>query len=310
VPPTPELRKQRDFIEATSRLASYKIYSSPGIPLTPIEIRLSKDKLNLVARLLASNEDAYRHPDVILDLVAKLGYRGDKLAEVRTLAMMADTGLQAADYGSAADLCERMVRVVDGLRDRRSPEAAATLDKAAEVAWTNCYQIGRHDDFLDYPRRQKLLGNALMLCPDSQIAGLLGAYRSVEEKSGLVGAPIATHSPTPAPTTPLLPSIVTTHHPFGANPISLPSPDLATHAARSFGRAASSYFPFRREGPSSPSSSSAGLASPQLDARPSSSNDFRRSDHDRLRDKLSDRFTAGVGWLIGANDDDPAASDP
>jgi neuroblastoma-amplified sequence len=304
LPPTPELRKQRDFIEATSRLASYKIFSSPGIPLTPIEIRLAKDKLELVAQLLASNDDAYRHPDVILDLVAKLGHRGDKLAEVRTLAMIANAALQAADYSSAAELCERVVRVVDSLRDSRSP-AAAILDKAAEVAWTKCYQVGRHDDFLDYPRRQKLLGNALILCPDSQIAELLATYRSVEAKSReLSGHPADSASPNPAHTSPLLPSIVTTHHPFSSNTVSLPSPELATQAARSFGRAASSYFPFRRDGPSSPSSSSAGLASPQLDAQASLSNDLRRSDHDRLRDKLSDSFTAGVGWLIGANDND------
>jgi hypothetical protein len=343
VPTTPELRKQRDFIEATSRLASYKIFSAPGIPLTPIEIRLAKDKVGLIGRLLASNEDAYSHPDVLLDLVAKLGHRGDKLIEVRTLATIAEAALQVGDYGAAADLCERMVRVVNGLqrgpsRDGSSSSKTATaFEKAAQVAWTNCYQVGRHEEFPDRRRRLELLANALLLCPDSMIGGLLSTYRSVETESlGSTSAVSATSSVK----TPLLPSIktstpTTTHHPFSSSPISLPSPELATHAARSFGRTASSYFPFRRDNSTSPvpfgavsgttapntpalspapvptlsppprlASPASSLAHTDSSSRSGSTTDLRtRWD---LRDKLSDRLTAGVGWLIGANDEDYA----
>jgi hypothetical protein len=40
-PPTPRVRKEREFIEATSRLASFRLESEPGVPLSPIQIRLT-----------------------------------------------------------------------------------------------------------------------------------------------------------------------------------------------------------------------------------------------------------------------------
>ena len=86
------------------------------MPVSPIEIRLSKDRLDFVAKLLAANDDAYRHPDVVLDLVAKLGFRGDRLAESRVLAMIAAAGLQAGDFVRAADVCDQ----IDRKRDRKS----------------------------------------------------------------------------------------------------------------------------------------------------------------------------------------------
>ena len=49
---------------------------------------------------------------MILEMVNKLGYRGDKLAEVRTLAMIGDAAVSARDFERAAEMCERMVEVV------------------------------------------------------------------------------------------------------------------------------------------------------------------------------------------------------
>ena len=68
------------------------------MPLLPIEIRLTKDKLSLISRILSSNEDAYKHTEVILELCYKLGYRDDPVAEVKVLAMLADSALQRLAY--------------------------------------------------------------------------------------------------------------------------------------------------------------------------------------------------------------------
>jgi hypothetical protein len=93
--------REQEFIEATSRITSFKVESRPGVPLTPIEIRLTKDRLSLISRVLSSNGDSYKYKEVILELVDKLGFRGDVVARVKTLAMIADTALQAEDFTQA-----------------------------------------------------------------------------------------------------------------------------------------------------------------------------------------------------------------
>ena len=70
---TVAIRKERDFIEATSRISSFNVTSRPGVALLPIEVRLTKDRLALVSQILASNDSAYKHIEVLLELVHKLG---------------------------------------------------------------------------------------------------------------------------------------------------------------------------------------------------------------------------------------------
>ncbi|GBE77859.1 hypothetical protein SCP_0107410 [Sparassis crispa] len=98
--PTPSERivKEKEFIEATSRLCSFNLMTRSGTPITPLEIRLTKDRLSLVSRVLSSNSDAYKHTQVILELVEKLGFGGDAIAEVKTLAMLVETALQSEDF--------------------------------------------------------------------------------------------------------------------------------------------------------------------------------------------------------------------
>jgi hypothetical protein len=185
-PRTQLIQNEREFIEATSRLCSFKIYSRPGVLITPVEIRLSQDRLSFISRLLSSNEDAYRHPDVLLELIVKLGYRSDSLAEIRTLAMIVDSGLQAEDYGRAADVCDQMVFVVEGLKKKRSPSSATggstAVDEASEITWRNCFQLGKHDAYKDIARRMRLLGQALTLCPSNEIATLLPVWTRLENQ--------------------------------------------------------------------------------------------------------------------------------
>ncbi|SCV68722.1 BQ2448_843 [Microbotryum intermedium] len=197
-PQTPLIRQERDFIEATSRLCSYKIQSHPGITVAPIEIRLSKDRLEFVRRLLGANEDAYRHPEVILDLVSKLGYHQDRLAQVRTMAMIADSSLQAGDFEKTVELCDKMVAKVEEIRRESSssstmaePELVAkdvtskkrlVGDEAAEYAWRECFQLGKHDVFQDLDRRLVALGQALLLCPGDKIVSVLPVWTALEQR--------------------------------------------------------------------------------------------------------------------------------
>ncbi|KAI0830625.1 Sec39-domain-containing protein [Trametes gibbosa] len=171
--------QEKEFIEATSRLCSFNLMSRPGIPISPIEIRLTKDRLSLVSRVLSSNNDAYKHTEVILDLVHKLGFRGDVVAQVKTLAMLAETALQADDFARAHAASEQMVNTVLLLHD---PAAAANappyIQAAREVCWLTCFQLGRHPEF---PDAQQTLARALEFCPAERLPDVLAAWRSLEE---------------------------------------------------------------------------------------------------------------------------------
>ena len=72
------IKKERECIEATRRICSFKVRSRSGHPIAPIEIRLEKDRLSLIARVLASTDDAYKHSQVMLELANKLGVPGDR----------------------------------------------------------------------------------------------------------------------------------------------------------------------------------------------------------------------------------------
>ncbi|KAI5123560.1 hypothetical protein M0805_003379 [Coniferiporia weirii] len=180
-PQSPAVQKEREFIEATSRISSFNLMSRPGVPILPIEIRLTKDRLNLVARVLSSNEGAYKHAEVILELVHKLGFRGDVLAEVKTLAMIADTALQAEDFPRAFEASERMVGAVLKLR-QLAPLGADSphVREAVEVCWVACFQLGRQSEAEDTERKMALLGRALELCPPDKIVDILSSWRKIE----------------------------------------------------------------------------------------------------------------------------------
>lgn len=319
-PQTVAVRQERDFIEATSRLASFRLQSEPGLAISPLQIRLTKDKLVLIAKLLETSEDVYRHPDMILDLVSKLGMR-DRLSEVRALALVTDAALRVRDAERAMEICDRMVQTVHALR--RSPGAGSGKEDqaaaAAEVAWRTCAQLGTGPTGTKEVRL-KLLGHALILCPATEIAPLLANWRIVDQ--------LAPTDPAarPAPAAPIAgaPRFVVPGQ-FGGgssrpqSPLVEPTSDAATRAARTFGRAAA-LFPFghhrarsatpsERAGPTGAglkvqtpvSQHSNILASPPSSAVDAGSPLGTESHADRLTAALSNRFTSGVGWLIGAD---------
>src|ERR1700733_9389686 len=125
---TDAVRAERELIEATSRICSFNVQSRPGAPIAPIEIRLVKDRLSLVARVLSESEDAYKYPDIILELAHKLGFKkGDIVAEVKVRAMLADAALQSEDFERAAEMTEGMVSLLGKAKPISSLNAAGPL---------------------------------------------------------------------------------------------------------------------------------------------------------------------------------------
>ena len=173
--------REQEFIEATSRITSFNVETRPSVPLSPIEIRLTKDRLSLVSRVLSSNNDAYKYKEVILELVDKLGFRGAPVPRVKALAMITDTALQAEDFVQAFETSETMIDTVSRLCS--SPDISqAELNDAKEVCWVSCFQLGRQAEFSDVQKKLRLLGHALEFCPADRLHEMLAAWRRLEKE--------------------------------------------------------------------------------------------------------------------------------
>lgn len=292
--------------------------------MAPIEIRLTKDRLSLISRVLSSTSDGYKHTQVILDLGYKLGYKNDVVAEVKILAMLADAALQAEDFARAYENCARMVQTVSALRNTR-PSARDDDDAAAaaaDVCWIACFQLGRQPEFTDLPRRLELLGRALEFCPPDQIHDVLTAWRRAEaddiaQREARLGharvlgdrvagaAGVAPHLKDRAgggggglPGGNVAASLRARLNDFHMlSPPLLSTPDAAALATRTF-KSVAANFPFGVGGQRGRSHASD--ADERGSARSESS---RRTDGQDVSSQASRAFSKGIGWLIGADDE-------
>lgn len=164
--------------------------------------------------MLSESEDAYKYPDIILELVHKLGFKkSDKASEVKVRAMLADSALQSEDFDRASEMVEKMVALLgkvrlplpasessgsaasaiaspqlNGAMNGNGVHAASTtsapppvsMEEAIEVCWHSCFQLGRQGEFHDTKRKLKLLGHALQLCPPENTLDILAVWRRLE----------------------------------------------------------------------------------------------------------------------------------
>jgi neuroblastoma-amplified sequence len=238
---------------------------------------------------------------MILDIVHKLGYREDVVAEIRTFAMIADSALQAEDFDCAYETSQRMISIVLQLRESTSSEDPKTVE-ATEVCWVACYTLGRQIELPDTSRKCTLLARALELCPPDRLHDILVAWKKFEgdeikerktrltQRSAIQSAP--NHKATLKESS-LLPMSLSLQSKLSdfhmPSPPLLSTPDAAALATRTFKNVAAN-FPFRGR-----SRVSASDASEQRS--PSGSRrGFDGSDAGRV-------LSRGIGWLIGADEE-------
>jgi len=302
--PSERIVKEREFIEATSRICSFNVTSRPGIPISPIEIRLTKDRLSLVSRVLSSNNEAYKHTEVILDLVRKLGFKGDSTAEVKTLGMISDVALQNEDFDRAYKIDKQIIDFIAGLKDGGVDVGA----EVKEVCWVACYQLGRQPEFEDVQKKLYLLGYALRLCPSERIVDILAAWRRVDQedleiRTGELGntKPFPPRSDRhsragrnePGTSLKSIANRLQKHIP--PSPL-VHTPDAALLASKTFSHITAN-FPFSVRSSSRASQRSASPASPMVNQVGLDQDDGRQSTQARRV------FQKGIGWLIGADEE-------
>ncbi|KAH7885900.1 secretory pathway protein Sec39-domain-containing protein [Phlebopus sp. FC_14] len=302
--PSERLARERDFIEATSRLSSFNVFSRPGIPLSPLDVRLTKDRLSLISRVLSSNADAYKYTELVLDLLHKLGFRGDIVAEVKTLAMLSDTALQAEDFTLAYETSERMVEKVLKLRvDAVAGNEDATVREASEVCWVACFQLGRQPEFLDVERKLLLLGHAVELCPADKLTDVLLCWRRLEKEDlewrrGKLADRFSTHQNPATASQKTVPSLQERlrHLRMPTTPL-INAEDATALAGRAFSRVASN-FPFAVGGRG---------RSFDDDAPPATRDGHGLNlDNEDVTAQTSRVLQRGIGWLLGVDESSSA----
>ncbi|KAL1914941.1 uncharacterized protein VTP21DRAFT_7857 [Calcarisporiella thermophila] len=183
VPTTPAIRAELELIEATHTLTTdYKIFFKPGLAILPIQVRMSSNRLDLIARLLATNTGAYRQPTKILQITRKLGFQGDRMAEVRVIAMLADAALNEGDFETAKRLCTQLVELVWRTRKQskrqlvgkkeKGEDLARIAEEATDITWRVCFEAAKLEE-APAAERTILAGHAISLCPKENMAELL-----------------------------------------------------------------------------------------------------------------------------------------
>ena len=180
---------QRDFIEATSRLATFSLPSPSGSgTITPLEIRNAKSKLDLLRQVLKFSPDSYQHPELILGLAEKLGYRDDVGARIEVLGMLVDAAVNGSDYETAWLHCQETVTLFSKHSRKNEHQRSGSELKGnghtKEVVWKGCHLVGSQIDFADIDKKMTLLGQAVELCPPDQVPHVLETWRTVE--AGLI----------------------------------------------------------------------------------------------------------------------------
>ncbi|KAG2184910.1 hypothetical protein INT43_000823 [Umbelopsis isabellina] len=182
VPTTAAIKQEANLIEATHHLTTeFNVFYRPGIPIMPMQVRQSKNRLELISRLLSSNSGAYRKSARIIDLAKKLGLQDDKSTEIRVLNMLSAAALAEEDYETSYKLCKTtLAKVVEVESEIHNSKLIVEMK---EITWSSCFQLGKLEVYQDKTKRLELLAMALILCPADRLSENLSAWRKLEARA-------------------------------------------------------------------------------------------------------------------------------
>ncbi|KAE8540758.1 hypothetical protein D1P53_003122 [Cryptococcus gattii VGV] len=181
-PSTPAIVAERQYIEATSRLSSFSTFI-----LTPREIRHDVNPLSLLSAVLSdSSSDAFRHPDLMLELAEKLGCRGDTDRGL-VWGMVGRAAIAKEDWPMASKAVENMVQTVKKSQDSQTAvkqEQRSIANSGSTLrseTWTLAHTLSSQSEFSDISAKLSFVSSAIELCPASEIPSILETFRQIEK---------------------------------------------------------------------------------------------------------------------------------
>ncbi|KAK9237800.1 Sec39 domain-containing protein [Lipomyces kononenkoae] len=108
---TDNLERAELLLKATHELSKYSLVLVQGVPLAPLQIRISNDPEQIVSQLLQTNEKAYLQLDEMISITKNLIIGLDRPLDIlhgiefRVIRMCVYAALAADDFSMAYDYC-------------------------------------------------------------------------------------------------------------------------------------------------------------------------------------------------------------
>ncbi|KAK9464405.1 Sec39 domain-containing protein [Lipomyces arxii] len=196
---TAELQREEVLLKATHELSKYSLTLVQGVPLSPLQIRISNDPEQIMSQLLQSNDKAYLQIDDLIGMTKNLLIGLDTFdeskqgIEYRVVRMGVYAALTADDFRTAYEYC------IDRLWTHAS--AIAMLDP--DLVWQTFYAAGRYVSpnagtspaaggasgqaqhqlrrhIGNMQLQMDLLARAMDICPDKNMFEILSVWQEFE----------------------------------------------------------------------------------------------------------------------------------
>ncbi|XP_064620288.1 NBAS subunit of NRZ tethering complex-like [Lineus longissimus] len=148
-----EIQQELDLIDSLGLLNEF------GMNILPLQVRLNKDRLDLVRQALNSKSTNYIHAEKLLTLGHLLRVGGEDLMdeEGKVLKLVAQAALKAKDFRIAHSTCIKLMASGYG------------------PVWTECEKLAETNEFHDIQAKVKLLSFAVTHCTPDMIEPILRA---------------------------------------------------------------------------------------------------------------------------------------
>ncbi|EME88040.1 uncharacterized protein MYCFIDRAFT_95344, partial [Pseudocercospora fijiensis CIRAD86] len=211
-------QQARALVAATHALSYYSLTLQHGVPFQPVSIRVSKDPLSLISKVLEQNPRSFDKLEDLIGIARNLVSAGlsesegvsnepdtnqlvldQKNAERRVTFMAIQQALEEDDFETAysyivnrltpsGEVLEKPNNRKEHKRDK-STRSQNTIDYD-DISWRAAFLAGRYRPQTSTPptlrrleQRTELLSLALLLAPTSALTEILAAWRRCEEET-------------------------------------------------------------------------------------------------------------------------------
>ncbi|KAK7009358.1 neuroblastoma-amplified sequence [Biomphalaria glabrata] len=153
------LDSPKQIQEELDLIASLALLDEFGVSVLPLQVRLSKDRLELVRQAVVTKPTSYKQTQRLIRLGQLLGIATTDVQELegQIIQMSAEASINAMDYDLAYQCCERLISLC------HSP------------AWAVCVKLAEQEAFRNIVAKAKLLSFAMTYCSKDKIQQVLQA---------------------------------------------------------------------------------------------------------------------------------------
>lgn len=191
------------LILATHALSFYSLTLQRGVPLQPVNIRISPDALSLIDKVLEQNPKSYTKLDDLLDIGQNLVRAGlvksehslpssptilNMKVERRVIAKAINAALAEGDFDTAYSYVVNRLSPAEPMQSSAPSHASDNIED--DITWQAAYAAGRArnkaeggpSEMRRLEQRMELLSQALLLAPAASLAEVLATWRECEEE--------------------------------------------------------------------------------------------------------------------------------